>query len=253
MFERAIGFAVRQRGFVLVMVLALAVAGVRAFLDLPIEAFPDVQDTQVVVVTQYPGQAPEEVERVVTLPIERELSGTAQMTQLRSVSITGLSVVTATFADGTEDRFARSQIFEKLQNVTLPPGVQATLAPLTTAVGEVYRYIVEAPPGMPVSEVRALQDWVIRPALRQAPGVADVVSIGGTVKAYQIEVDPLALKRHGVTLAQVTDAVAAGTTAMPVAASCGAVARAWCCVRSVSTGRSRICARWPWLPMPAGR
>lgn len=212
MFERAIGFAVRQRGFIIVMVLALAVAGVRAFLNLPIEAFPDVQDTQVVVVTQYPGQAPEEVERVVTLPIERELSGTAQMTQLRSVSITGLSVVTATFADGTEDRFARSQVFEKLQSVNLPPGVQASLAPLTTAVGEVYRYIVEAPSSMPVSEVRALQDWVIRPAIRQAAGVADVVSIGGTVKAYQIEVDPLALRRYGITLAQVSDAVAANNS-----------------------------------------
>ena len=208
-FEQAVAFAVRQRAFILVMVAAMAIFGVRAFLNLPIEAFPDVQDTQVIVVTQYPGQSPEEVERVVTLPIERELSGTARMTALRSVSITGLSIVTATFSDGTEDRFARSQIFEKLQGVTLPPGVQASLAPLTTAVGEIYRYVIEAPKDMPEREIRALQDWVIRPALRQAEGVADVVSMGGTIKAYQIEVDPLALKRYGLSLSQVTDAVAA--------------------------------------------
>ncbi len=120
------------------------------------------------------------------------MSGVPRQTQLRSVTITGLSVVTLTFEDGTNDYFARQQVLEKLQGVNLPPDIQPTLAPLTKAVGEVYRYIVEAPVAMPDSEVRALQDWVIRPGLRSVPGVADVVSFGGTVKEYQVRVDPQA-------------------------------------------------------------
>src|ERR1700709_1619024 len=167
MLDRLITFALHQRVFVLALALALAICGWYAWLNLPIEAFPDVQDVQVQIITQVPGQAPEEVERTVTLPIEREMSGVPRLTQLRSVSITGLSVVTLTFSDSTNDYFARQQVLERLGDVTLPPGVQAPLAPLTNAVGEVYRYIVEAPSDMPLYEVRALQDWVIKPALRR--------------------------------------------------------------------------------------
>ncbi|MBA5688619.1 efflux RND transporter permease subunit, partial [Rugamonas apoptosis] len=172
MLNKLIDFVLAQRVFVLILTAALAAFGIRAFNNLPIEAFPDVQDVQVQIVTQYPGQAPEEVERAVTLPIEREMSGVPHQTQLRSVTISGLSVVTLTFADGTDDYFARQQVLEKLQNVTLPTGLQPGLAPLTTAVGEVFRYIVEAPPGMDPNEVRALQDWVVRPQLRIVSGVA---------------------------------------------------------------------------------
>jgi cobalt-zinc-cadmium resistance protein CzcA len=207
MLSKFINFVLGQRVFVLILTAALAGFGIRAFQNLPIEAFPDVQDVQVQIVTQYPGQAPEEVERSVTLPIEREMSGVPQQTQLRSVTIGGLSVVTLTFADGTDDYFARQQVLEKLQNVTLPPGLQPGLAPLTTAVGEVFRYIVEAPKGMDPNEVRALQDWVVRPQLRIVPGVADVVSFGGTVKEYQVQADPAALKRYGVTIDQVSQAL----------------------------------------------
>ncbi|WP_344762999.1 CusA/CzcA family heavy metal efflux RND transporter [Actimicrobium antarcticum] len=202
-----IDFVLKQRVFVLILTAALTLFGYRALTNLPIEAFPDVQDVQVQIVTQFPGQAPEEVERTITLPIEREMSGVPHQTQLRSVTITGLSVVTLTFADGTDDYFARQQVLEKLQNVVLPSGIQPGLAPLTTAVGEVFRYIVEAPPGMDANEVRALQDWVIRPGLRIVPGVADVVSFGGTVKEYQVQVDPNALKRYGVTIDQVSQAL----------------------------------------------
>ncbi|MDD5241795.1 MAG: CusA/CzcA family heavy metal efflux RND transporter [Sulfuricella sp.] len=203
MLNKLIDFVLAQRVFVLILTAALVAFGYRALTSLPIEAFPDVQDVQVQIVTQYPGQAPEEVERTITLPIEREMSGVPRQTQLRSVSITGLSIVTLTFADGTDDYFARQQVLEKLQNVNLPSGIQASLAPLTTAVGEVYRYVVEAPPGMDANEIRALQDWVIRPNLRIVQGVADVVSFGGTVKEYQVQVDPNALKRYGVTIDQV--------------------------------------------------
>ncbi|HEV7814798.1 MAG TPA: CusA/CzcA family heavy metal efflux RND transporter, partial [Janthinobacterium sp.] len=207
MLGKFIDFVLAQRVFVLIMTAALALFGYRAFSNLPIEAFPDVQDVQVQIITQYPGQAPEEVERAVTLPIEREMSGVPHQTQLRSVTISGLSLVTLTFADGTDDYFARQQVLEKLGNVTLPPGLQPGLAPLTTAVGEVFRYIVEAPAGMDPNEVRALQDWVIRPQLRMVGGVADVVSFGGTVKEYQVQVDPDALKRYGVTIDQVSAAL----------------------------------------------
>jgi cobalt-zinc-cadmium resistance protein CzcA len=207
MLNKLIDFVLTQRVFVLVLVAALGVFGYRALSNLPIEAFPDVQDVQVQIVTQYPGQAPEEVERTVTLPIEREMSGVPRQTQLRSVTITGLSIVTLTFEDGTDDYFARQQVLEKLQNVTLPTGTQPSLAPLSTAVGEIYRYVVEVPAGMPENEIRSLQDWVIRPNLRIVPGVAEVVSFGGTVKEYQVQIDPYALKRYGVTIDQVGQAL----------------------------------------------
>ncbi len=207
MLDRLITFALQQRVFVLALALALAIAGWYAWLNLPIEAFPDVQDVQVQIITQAPGQAPEEVERSVTLPIEREMSGVPRMTQLRSVSITGLSVVTLTFADRTDDYFARQQVLEKLQNVNLPPNVQATLAPLSNAVGEVYRYVLIAPPDMPLTEVRALQDWVLKPALRRTPGVADIVSFGGLVKEYQVKVNPFSLRKYAITIDQIGQAL----------------------------------------------
>ncbi len=212
MLEKLITFALQQRVFVLAGVLVLIVFGLRALDDLPIEAFPDVQDVQVQLDTLMPGQAPEEIERSVTMPIEREMSGVPRMTQLRSVSITGLSEITLTFADNTDDYFARQQVLEKLQNVNLPPGVQASLAPLTNAVGEVYRYVLEAPKDMPPNEVRALQDWVLRPALRQVAGVADVVSFGGTIKEYQASVNPALLKKFNVTMDQVAQALSANSS-----------------------------------------
>src|SRR3954465_4128824 len=209
MIDRLITFALHQRVFMLELAVALAISGWYAWRNLPIEAFPDVQDVQVQIITQYAGQAPEEVERAISLPIEREMSGVPRLTQLRSVSITGLSVVTLTFADRTDDYFARQQVLEKLQTVALPAGVQPGLGPLTTAVGEIYRYVLEAPPGMAATDLRALQDWQIRPGLRMVPGVADVVAFGGEVKEYQVRVNAFALRRFGVTLDQVSQAVGA--------------------------------------------
>lgn len=207
MLDKLITFALQQRIFVLSASLVLVIFGWYAWENLPIEAFPDVQDVQVQVVTQAPGLAPEEVERGVTLPIEREMSGVPRMTQLRSVSITGLSIVTLTFSDNTDDYFARQQVLEKLQNVSLPPGTQPGIAPLTNAVGEVYRYVIDTPPDMPVQEVRALQDWVIRPALRTVPGVADVVGFGGAIKEYQARINPYLLRKFNVTIDQVAQAL----------------------------------------------
>ena len=207
MLERLVTFALQQRVFVLAASLVLAIAGWFAWSNLAIEAFPDVQDTQVLIITPYPGQAPEEVERSVSLPIELEMGGVPRMTQLRSVSITGLSVLTLTFADGTNDYFARQQVLERLLGVDLPPGVQAQVAPLTNAVGEIYRYVLDAPADMPLNEVRALQDWVMRPAIRRIPGIAEVVSFGGGVKEYQVRLDPYLLRKHQVTVNQMYDAL----------------------------------------------
>ncbi|MET3137761.1 cobalt-zinc-cadmium resistance protein CzcA [Undibacterium sp. GrIS 1.2] len=208
MLNKFVDFVLTQRVFVLVLTVALVVFGYRALGNLPIEAFPDVQDVQVQIVTQFPGQAAEEVERAITLPIEREMSGVPGQTQVRSVSIIGLSVVTITFNDGTDDYFARQQVLEKLQGVTLPNGIQSSIAPLTTSVGEIYRYVIDAPAGMSENDIRTLQDWVVRPELRIVSGVADVVSFGGTVKEYQVQVDPNALRRYGITLDQVNQALA---------------------------------------------
>lgn len=207
MIDRLIAFALNQRVFVLLGVGALIAFGAYALANLPIEAFPDVQDVQVQVISQLPGQAPQDMERAVTLPIEREVSGISKLTDVRSVTMAGLSIVTLTFADGTDDYFARQQVAEKLATVTLPAGVQPQLAPLSTAVGEVYRYTIEAP-GLSDAQVRTLQDWTVRPALRQTPGVADIVSFGGAIKEYQIEVDPLLLRKYQITLDQLNQAVA---------------------------------------------
>ena len=206
MIDRLIAFALLQRVFVLVLVAALVGFGAHALADLPIEAFPDVQDVQVRVISQLSGQAPQDMERAVTLPIEREVSGIPRLTNVRSVTMAGLSIVTLTFADGTDDYFARQQVTEKLATVTLPPNVQPQLAPLSTAVGEIYRYTIDAP-GLSDAQVRTLQDWTVRPALRQTPGVADIVSFGGAIKEYQIEVDPLLLRKYQVTLDQLNQAV----------------------------------------------
>lgn len=207
MLQRLVSFALEQRTFVIAAVIGLMIGGIYALINLPIEAFPDVQDVQVQIITQAAGLAPEEIERSISLPIEREMSGVPHMTQQRSVSIFGLSVVTLTFEDNTDDYFARQQVMEKLQNVTLPVGIQPTLAPLTTAVGEIYRYIVEAPAGTPLEKIREIQDWVVRPALRTIPGVADIASFGGAEKEYQVNVDPQKLYKYNVTLDQVATAL----------------------------------------------
>ncbi len=206
-FMRAV---VRQPVLILLAVLVLSVIGAIIVVDLPIEAFPDVQDTQVQVITQVPGRAPEEVERSISQPLERELGGTPRATRIRSVSITGLSVVTATFEDGTNDFFARAQVLERIQNASLPAGIQPQLAPLSNAVGEVFRYVIQAPTTMPRDEVRVLQDWLIRPSLRVVPQVADIVSFGGAIRELQVRVDPSKLARYRLTMDDLQKAITAG-------------------------------------------
>ncbi|MDE2593891.1 MAG: efflux RND transporter permease subunit [Burkholderiales bacterium] len=208
MLDKLVRFALTQRVFVVLAVIALLLVGGYAVVNLPVEAFPDVQDVQVQIITQLPSAAPEEVERAISKPIEVEMSGVPRITQLRSISMTGLSVVTLLFEDGTDDYFARQQVLEKLQNVQLPPGTMPQLAPLTTAVGEIFRYTVRGAAGMPLEELRSIQDTIIRPELRRVAGVADVVTIGGALKEIQVRARPESLVKFGIAYQQLSDAVA---------------------------------------------
>ncbi len=210
MINKIIAFCLQQRLLIIGASVLLAVVGVISFERLPVQAFPDVQNVFVQVVTQYPGQAPEEVEKLISLPIEKEMNGLPHLINMRSVSIFGLSVVTLTFDDEAEDYFSRQQVVERLRAVSssLPDEAHPVMGPLTTGVGEIYRYRIEAP-NYPLVEQRALQDWVIERTLRSVQGVADVVAFGGGVKQYQIEVDPDKLRDYKLTLPEVYQAVAA--------------------------------------------
>lgn len=207
MIHRIIAFCLQQRLMVIGAAVFLAVAGIVSFERLPVQAFPDVQNVFVQVVTQFPGQAPEEVEKLVTLPIEKEMNGLPHLINMRSVSIFGLSVVTLTFDDDAEDYFSRQQVLERLRAVSLPADTDPVLGPLSTGVGEIYRYRIEAP-GMPLVEQRALQDWVVERRLRSVQGVADVVAFGGGVKQYQVNVDTNRLKNYQLSLQDVYQAIA---------------------------------------------
>lgn len=207
MIYRILAFCLQQRLLVIGLTLVIVALGIFSFEKLPIQAFPDVQNVFVQVVSQYPGQAPEEVEKAVTLPIEREMNGLPHLINMRSVSIFGLSVVTLTFDDDAEDYFSRQQVLERLRNVSLPSDVNSVLGPLTTGVGEIYRFVIDAK-GMPLVDQRAIEDWVVEPRLRTVPGVADVVSFGGGVKQYRVQVRPDRLKDFGLSIVDVYQAIA---------------------------------------------
>ncbi len=148
------------------------------------------------------------MEQQITIPIERAVNGVPNVIARRSRTIFGLSVVELTFSYGTDDYFARQVVLEKLRDADLPEGVTPDLAPLTTPTGELYRYVVDGP-GHDEMELRELQDWVITPRFLQAPGVADVNAFGGLVKQYQVEVDPIALEKYGITVGQISKAISA--------------------------------------------
>ena len=190
------------------LTLALIGLGIYSFRQLKIEAYPDISDTQVTVITTFEGQAAEEMEQQVTIPIERALNNTPNLVARRSRTIYGLSVVELTFAYGTNDYFARQVVLERLRDVTLPDGVTPDIAPLSTPIGEMYRFTLDAP-GVDELQLRELEDWVILPRILQVPGVADVVPFGGLVKQYQTIVDPVALEKYNLTIASVANAIKA--------------------------------------------
>jgi cobalt-zinc-cadmium resistance protein CzcA len=198
--------SVRTRLFAFVLAVVLGVWGLYAYSNLTIEAFPDPTDTQVQVITIFPGQPTEEVERRVAMPIERELNGTPGLVRLRSISLFGLALVTLTFDDGIEPLVARQQVTERLNGIDLPEGVHPELGPLATPIGEVYRYTLDGETTDPMT-LRTLQDWVVRPQFLQVQGVADVVSYGGLVREIHVQPDPTQLALLGVGLQDVFQAL----------------------------------------------
>ncbi len=201
MIKAVVGFALRQPLFVALITLLFVAGGIAALSTLPIEAFPDVGDIQVNVITLYPGRAAEEVEKQVTISVEVALAGLPHNVRMFSHSQFGLSFVVLTFDDKVTDYFARQQVLERLQDADLPPGVQATLAPLSTPIGELYRYRLVAD-GLTPTELRTLQDWTVERYLKMTPGVADVVSLGGLIKQYEVNPDLTKLRYYNVSLLQ---------------------------------------------------
>jgi cobalt-zinc-cadmium resistance protein CzcA len=201
-----IRFALARRLLIVAAALVLAGAGVWAFRHLKVEAYPDLTDPTVVVITLYPGFAAEEVEQQVTVPVERALNNTPFVISRRSRTIFGLSVVELTFEDGTNDYLARQLVLERVQTAQLPEGVTPSLGPLSGGASEFYRYVLVGA-GNDAMSLRELQDWVVVPRLLQVPGVADVAAFGGLVRQYEIQVDPRALDRYRLSMRQLADAV----------------------------------------------
>jgi cobalt-zinc-cadmium resistance protein CzcA len=208
MIDRLIAFALKQRLLILLAVAILIGGGILAFVRLPIDAFPDVTNIQVQVITKAPGMSPVEIEQLVTFPLEVDLMGLPKKTELRSISKFGISVITVVFEDGTDIYWARQTVLERFLQAKekLPPNVESMLGPISTGLGEVYQYRLHGPK-YDLTDLRTLQDWVVRPMLRTVPGVADVNSLGGLPKEYQVLVDPDRLKNFGLTLRQVFEAV----------------------------------------------
>src|SRR5215469_2917627 len=203
-------YALRHRAIVLALTLLFTIAGISAFRHLPVEAYPDVTNVSVQVITLFPGHAAEEVERLVSIPIENQMNGIHERTSIRSISLFGLSQITITFEDDANVDFVRNQAAQFLNAVNLPAGAQASLSPNATPVGEIYRYTLKAPKGFPDVEVKALEDWVVERQFRTVPGVVDVVGFGGPTKQYQVLINPVKLRSYGVTLKQVFDALSNG-------------------------------------------
>jgi cobalt-zinc-cadmium resistance protein CzcA len=203
-------YALRHRAIVLALTALFIVAGVNAFKNLPVEAYPDVTNVSLQVITLFPGHAAEEVERLVTIPIENQMNGIPRRSSIRSITLFGLSQVTVTFDDDADVNFVRNQAAQYLAAVDLPQGAQAGLSPNATPIGEIFRYTLKAPAGFPDVEVKALQDWVVERQFRTVPGVVDVVGFGGPTKQYQVLVDPAKLRSYGITLKQVFDALSNG-------------------------------------------
>ncbi|MFZ5508692.1 MAG: CusA/CzcA family heavy metal efflux RND transporter [Pseudomonadota bacterium] len=217
MFERILRIAIEHRWFVLVAVLGMAALGVFNYQKLPIDAVPDITNVQVQINTSAPGYSPLETEQRVTFPIETVMAGLPRLQQVRSLSRYGLSQVTVIFEDGTDIYFARQLVNERLQGAKdrLPPGVTPVMGPISTGLGEIYLWTVEAregakkPDGTPYTptDLREIQDWIIKPQLRTVPGVTEINSIGGFAKEYQVAPIPARLSSYGLTLQDVVAAL----------------------------------------------
>jgi cobalt-zinc-cadmium resistance protein CzcA len=204
--EKFVTLCLRRRQLVWLIALLMCVFGYFSWQALEIEAYPDIADVTSQVITQYLGHAAEEVEEQVTIPLERELNGIPGLQVMRSRSTFGLSLITLVFQDGVDDYWARQRIQERIAGVDLPPGATPGLDPLTSPIGEIYRYTLQSS-FRDQRELRELQQWVVIPRLKQAPGVADITNFGGETTQFQLMVDPAKLAQYNVSLAQVITAI----------------------------------------------
>lgn len=203
--QSVVTFSLRNTTFVLFATLALLFGGIYALKHTPIEAFPDVTNTRARIITQWPGRSAEEMEKLVTLPISKVMNSIPHKSNIRSISLFGLSVVTVQFEDGVDDFYAQQYVSNKLSGVDLPQGADASIEPPSGATGEIFRYVIKS--DLPIKEVTAIQDWVIERELLSVPGVADVVSFGGEEKTYEIKINPTELKNYDLSPLDVYEAV----------------------------------------------
>jgi cobalt-zinc-cadmium resistance protein CzcA len=208
MIERLVAACLHKRWLAVAVFILFCVFGYYSFTTLAIEAYPDITDTTAQVIAQHPGHAAEEVEEQITVPLERELNGIPGLQVMRSRSTFGLSLITLVFRDGVDDYFARTRIRERIASATLPDGVIPTLDPLTSAVGEIYRYTLESSTRS-VRELTAMQQWEVIPALKQVPGLADVSTFGGETTEFQLALDPSKLAQYNLSLQQVIGTIKA--------------------------------------------
>ena len=201
-----IGFSLKNKYFILFSALILVVAGIITFRNMPIEAFPDVTNTEISIITQWPGRSAEEVEKFVTIPIEIAMNPVQNKISLRSTTIFGLSYVKLIFDDDVKDPQARQQVMNLLQNANLPPNIQPQVQPPTGPTGEIYRYTLRST-FRDVRELKTIQDWVIDRRLRSVQGIGDITAFGGKTKTYEIKVDPGKLTSFGLTALDVFTAV----------------------------------------------
>lgn len=201
-----VGFSLKNRFFVFFMTGILVISGVVSYLNTPLEAFPDVTNTQIIVVTEWNGRSAEEIERFVTVPIEVAMNSVQRKTNVRSVTMFGLSIIKIIFEDDVEDFFARQQVNNQLRTVSLPDGVDPEVQPPYGPTGEIFRYTLESK-DRDSRELLTLQNWVVDRQLRSVPGVADVVAFGGREKMYEIQVNPTQLAKYDITPLEVYEAV----------------------------------------------
>ena len=207
LIDRIISLSLRNRYLVLALTLLLAVVGIACFRQTPVDAFPDVTQTKVTIITQWPGRSAEEIEKFVSIPIEIAMNSVQQKTDIRSTTLFGLSVVTVLFEDHADADFARQQVYNLLSDADLPDGVQPEVQPLYGPTGEIYRYTLRSD-SLSVRELKTLQDWVIERRLRSVSGVADVVSFGGEVKTFEVSADPSRLMQYGISAIDLYEALA---------------------------------------------
>jgi cobalt-zinc-cadmium resistance protein CzcA len=206
LLKNIIGFSLKNKYFILFSAALIVIVGVFTFVNMPIEAFPDVTNTEIDIITQWPGRSAEEVEKFVTIPIEIAMNPVQLKTSLRSSTIFGLSYVKIIFDDGVMDKDARQQVMNLLANATLPPNVQASVQPPVGPTGEVYRYAIKST-FRDVRELKTMQDWVIDRQLRSVPGIGTINSFGGKTKTFEIKVNPEKLANLGLTPLDVFTAI----------------------------------------------